>query len=110
LITISGAELDMRILDRWLFRAFPSRAENTHGVKQDLGASSTATGTPDARDTVATRNQDKLVSQALQADGASRSERIQQLKAAFESGSYQVDAADLSHALVTDALANGEGW
>jgi anti-sigma28 factor (negative regulator of flagellin synthesis) len=102
----------MRILDHWLFKAFPSRAENTRGVKEDLRPSSTPTRTlaaPDARDTVATLNQDKLVSQALQADAASRSELIEQLKAAFESGSYQVDPADLSRALVADALANGEG-
>src|SRR5437899_1308209 len=99
----------MRILDRWLSKTLPSRAENAGGVKKDSSAGSSQAGspaTPVASDTVATLNQDKLVSQALEADSAARSDLIQQLKAAYLSGNYQVDAADLSRALVADALAN----
>jgi anti-sigma28 factor (negative regulator of flagellin synthesis) len=99
----------MRILDRWLSKTLPSRAESTRGIKKHSSAGSSQVGspaTPVASDTVATLNQGKLVSQALAADSVERSDRIQQLKATFESGNYQVDAADLSRALVADALAN----
>jgi flagellar biosynthesis anti-sigma factor FlgM len=41
----------------------------------------------------------------LQSDSANRAERIAQLKAAFAGGTYQVDSAAVSRALVNTALS-----
>jgi flagellar biosynthesis anti-sigma factor FlgM len=53
------------------------------------------------------------VSQTLQADSASRAEKVNQIAAAVQSGTYQVDAKAVSKAIVDHALsgrdADGDG-
>ena len=47
------------------------------------------------------------LSKVLQSDSSSRSQRIAQLTAAVQSGTYQVDPAALSKAIVDHAVSGG---
>jgi flagellar biosynthesis anti-sigma factor FlgM len=47
------------------------------------------------------------LAQTMQADAASRVQRVTELTAAVRSGSYQADAKAVSHALVNQALSSG---
>jgi anti-sigma28 factor (negative regulator of flagellin synthesis) len=47
------------------------------------------------------------LSQNLQSDTAGRAQRVSQLAAAVQSGSYKVDSASLSRTLVDQAIAAG---
>ena len=48
------------------------------------------------------------ISEALRTDSASRAQRVAQLTAAVQSGTYRVDAGAISHALVNEGLAGGQ--
>jgi flagellar biosynthesis anti-sigma factor FlgM len=49
------------------------------------------------------------LSQSMQAASASRVERVAQLTAAVQSGSYKVDSQALSHSMVSQAISSGTG-
>ena len=92
----------MRIRGSSLSKTDSGRAESTRGVESRAGSSAPApTGN---EDTVATGRQSELVSQTLQVDTASRNERVHELKSALDAGTYQADAAEVSRALVAEAL------
>ena len=48
------------------------------------------------------------LSQVMQRDSASRSQRVAQLAAAVKSGTYQVDSAAVSRAIVDHAISTGQ--
>lgn len=48
------------------------------------------------------------LSQVMQSDSATRSQRVSQLAAAVKSGTYQVDSAAVSRALVNHAISTGQ--
>jgi flagellar biosynthesis anti-sigma factor FlgM len=48
------------------------------------------------------------LSQIIQSDSASRSQRVAQLAAAVKSGSYQIDPQAVSRALVDHAISAGQ--
>lgn len=48
------------------------------------------------------------LNQVIQRDSASRSQRVAQLSAAYRSGSYHVDVAAVSRALVDHAISAGQ--
>jgi anti-sigma28 factor (negative regulator of flagellin synthesis) len=56
-------------------------------------------------DQIAPLRQHEMVSSALHADSTEREARIEQLSGLVRSGSYRVDAIDISRALVREALA-----
>ena len=45
----------------------------------------------------------------MQAASASRVERVAQLTASVQSGSYKVDSQALSHSMVSQAISSGTG-
>jgi flagellar biosynthesis anti-sigma factor FlgM len=98
----------MRIPGSSLSKTGSRRSENAQGVKNSNQADLVAPATAGLEDSVATGNQSALVSQALQADSVGRSERVSELKSALESGSYQADPAEVSRALIAEALASNE--
>jgi anti-sigma28 factor (negative regulator of flagellin synthesis) len=63
-----------------------------------------AAGNPQS-DRVAPLRQHAMVSGALSAESAEREARVEQLSALVRSGSYRVDAINISRAIVREALA-----
>jgi anti-sigma28 factor (negative regulator of flagellin synthesis) len=87
-----------------------SRAGETAGAKTaskrttgDAGRGNSSAATPDQ---AAALNREGLLARALAADGQERVERIQALSVQVEAGTYSVDSAELSRALVADWLAS----
>jgi flagellar biosynthesis anti-sigma factor FlgM len=98
----------MRIPGSSLSKTGSRRSENAQGVKNSNPVDAVAPAPAGVEDSVATGNQSALVSQALQADAVGRSERVSELKSALESGSYQADPAEVSRAMIAEALASNE--
>jgi anti-sigma28 factor (negative regulator of flagellin synthesis) len=48
------------------------------------------------------------LSEVMQSDSATRAQRVTQLSAAYKSGSYQVDAAAVSRAIVDQVISGGK--
>jgi flagellar biosynthesis anti-sigma factor FlgM len=48
------------------------------------------------------------LSQVMQSDSATRSQRVAQLAAAVKSGTYQVDSAAVSRSIVDHAISTGQ--
>ena len=92
-----------------LAASLATRTSETQGA----GSASKGSGTPAAP---SSSDQDGLqlsrfagtLSQVMQSDSTSRSQTVAQLAAAVRSGSYQVDAAALSRALVDHAISSGQ--
>jgi len=51
----------------------------------------------------------RVVNEALTADAAAREAKVQRLAAEVQAGTYQVDAQELSRAIVSDMIAGGGG-
>ena len=99
----------MRIPGSSLSKTGSRRSENAQGVTKDNRTESVAPASAGSEDSVAMGNQSALVAQALQTDSVGRNERVSELKSALESGSYQADAAEVSRALIADALTTHDG-
>jgi anti-sigma28 factor (negative regulator of flagellin synthesis) len=75
---------------------------------QELSRTSTTDGTSsgstaDGEDQVRISS----LSEALSAQGSQRAARVQDLAAVYQSGRYQVNSMDVSHAIVNNALQAG---
>jgi len=68
------------------------------------GSTPTASKTQNGSDGVDTASQSGLLSQTLDAGSADRASLVEQLRAVFQSGQYQVDTGALSQAIVSGAL------
>jgi flagellar biosynthesis anti-sigma factor FlgM len=64
-------------------------------------------GTGDV-DTVELSGSNSRVAEALRADSASRAQRVQELVAAVQAGTYEPDVYAVSSALVDEAIGGGE--
>ena len=91
----------MRINDpNSLGNALPPESTTTHPASRtDQKAPGTITVGTDRADLSEVAGR---LSEILQSESASRAEKIQQLKEAVASGTYQVDSAALSRALVNE--------
>jgi len=94
----------MRIPGSSLSKTGSRRTENAQGAKKGNPADSVATTSAGPEDSVAISSQNTLVAQAMHTDSTGRSERLSELKSALESGSYQADPAEVSRALIAEAL------
>ena len=75
---------------------------------QELSRTSTTGGTSSGS---TADGEDKVrissLSEALSAQGSQRAARVQDLAAVYQSGRYQVNSMDVSHAIVNNALQAG---
>jgi flagellar biosynthesis anti-sigma factor FlgM len=101
----------MRIVNN--SNAGPGPADQTNRAAGTQPADAAAKGTAAAASSAApdglqlSRLADTL-SQAIQSDAASRSQRVAQLAESVKSGSYQVDSAAVGHAIVDQAISAGQ--
>jgi flagellar biosynthesis anti-sigma factor FlgM len=98
----------MRINDpNSLGNALPPESAATEPASRTvLNAPGTITVGPDRADLSEVAGR---LSEILQSESGSRAQKIQQLKEAVASGTYQVDSAALSRALLNEALTPGAG-
>jgi anti-sigma28 factor (negative regulator of flagellin synthesis) len=78
-----------------------SRAQELSRTSTTGGTSSGSTA--DGEDQVRISS----LSEALSAQGSQRAARVQDLAAVYQSGRYQVNSMDVSHAIVNNALQAG---
>ena len=84
------------------------RAGELHSIESG-GKSGSLARKGSAADSVELSGFTGRLSQAMEAAAASRAQRIVELTGAVRSGSYQVDAKTISHAMVNDAISsNGD--
>lgn len=72
------------------------------------GQGSGATSSSSQTDGVQLSNFAGTLSQVLQSDSTGRSQRIAQLAAAVQSGTYQVDSMAVSRAVIDHAISSGK--
>ena len=107
-MTVVEAGAPMRISNSSLSKTGSRRTERAEsGRARSTGPGSVTHSS--GEDTVATGSQHELVSQAVEAGASERTEHIGQLKSALESGNYVPDAAEVSRAVVAEALSSGKG-
>ena len=97
----------MKVTEGNNWGAATGRAKAASPARNDDGARRTerqAAGNVPG-DQIAPLRQRGMVSSALNAQSAEREARIEQLKVIVGSGSYRVDAIDISRAIVREALA-----
>ena len=95
----------MRIPGNSLSKTGSKRSESTRGASKENQAQGAAPVSGGPEDSVAIGSQNALVAQAMQSESLARSERVHQLKSALEAGSYHADAAEVSKAMVAEAVA-----
>ena len=97
----------MRISNSSLSKTGSRRTEKAGSGRvrsTELGAVTHSSG----EDTVATGSEHELVAEAMHGDISARIEHVDQLKSAMESGNYVADAAEVSRAVVAEALSSGK--
>jgi len=94
----------MRIPGSSLSKTGSRRSEKTDGVKNGNRPDPSVASPSGPEDRVAMGIHGALISQAGQVDSAGRSELVSELKSALESGSYHADPAEVSRALIDEAL------
>lgn len=101
----------MRIVDpNSLGNALPAqtgRAGESQSVRPSGSGAAGKTGSTGG-DSVQLSSLSGRISQTLEADSASRAQRISQLAAAVQSGTYQVDAQSVSSAIVDQSIVPGQ--
>lgn len=89
----------------------PSQADRTGATRAvgPSGSNSSGSGqVSQSGDSVELSGLSGRVSASLQADSASRAQKVNQVAAAVQSGTYQVDAKAVSKAIVNQALTGGD--
>lgn len=81
------------------------QAANTRKVETDGAASRRPGASREGGDRVEFSANLRGLSRALSTDSGQRVQRVEALAAQYQSGTYQVDAAAVSHAMVGDALS-----
>jgi anti-sigma28 factor (negative regulator of flagellin synthesis) len=97
----------MRIYDRNLTGAAGAetgRTQETQRPENASGSSRTNAGSHSG-DRVEFSQTMGHLSQALAKDGSGRADRIQELAASYQRGTYRPDAAAVSRAMISDALS-----
>jgi flagellar biosynthesis anti-sigma factor FlgM len=100
----------MRIIDsNSLGNTASQQTGRTADVQQGQSSSKNrAAGSTASSDTVELSGQSYRIAATLRADSAARAQRVQQLSAAVQSGSYRVDSAAVSRGLVNEAMMGGD--
>jgi flagellar biosynthesis anti-sigma factor FlgM len=83
------------------------RAGALHSIDSGGKTGSTLRNGSSALDSVELSGFAGRLSQTMEATSASRAQRVAELTAAVRSGSYQVDASAVSHAMVSQAISSG---
>ncbi len=102
----------MRIVDtNQSGKTVPAQTDRSGSTRGTGAAGSTGSGSgqvSQSGDSVELSGLSGRVSATLQADSASRAEKVSQVAAAVQSGTYHVDAKAVSKSIVDHALASGD--
>jgi negative regulator of flagellin synthesis FlgM len=105
-------ESEMRISDPnglgQLSSAQNGRAGGAEAVNPSLKGGSSAAGKSSSSDRLELSSFAGRLSQAVAASSAGRSQRVAELKAAVQSGTYQTDPAAISRSIVDYSLSVGQ--
>jgi len=95
--------MSIQIYNDGMAGAAASGAGRTQEVSHAATGGKSSAGSNSGEDQV----QISSLSSALSSQGSDRAARVQQLAAAYQSGHYQVNAMDVSKAIVNHALNSG---